>query len=48
MAASNVFDANKVEAIKLAIADGKFQVNPEKVADGLLATVKNLLQARRN
>ncbi|HUW27482.1 MAG TPA: flagellar biosynthesis anti-sigma factor FlgM [Sulfuriferula sp.] len=48
MAASNVFDANKVEAIKLAIADGKFQVDAEKVADGLITTVKNLLQARRN
>lgn len=48
MAASNVFDANKVEAIKLAIADGKFQVDAEKVADGLIATVKNLLQARKN
>ena len=44
-----VFDANKVEAIKLAIADGKFQVDAEKVTAWLLiTTVKNLLQARRN
>lgn len=48
MAASNVFDANKVEAIKLAIADGKFKVDAGKVADGLLAAVRNMLQSRRN
>jgi negative regulator of flagellin synthesis FlgM len=48
IASSEVFDAGKVEAIKSAIADGKFKVNAEKVADGLLATVKNLLQARKN
>ena len=44
---SGVFDAKKVEKIKLAIADGQFQVNSEKVADGLLETVKDLLQSRR-
>ncbi len=38
-----VFDASKVEQIKTAIANGQFQVNPEKIADGLLATVKDLL-----
>ncbi|MES2367435.1 MAG: flagellar biosynthesis anti-sigma factor FlgM [Pseudomonadota bacterium] len=48
IATSEVFDAGKVEAIKSAIADGKFKVNAEKVADGLLTTVKNLLQARKN
>lgn len=48
IASSEVFDAGKVEAIKSAIADGKFKVNAEKVADGLLTTVKNLLQARKN
>lgn len=48
MATSEVFDAGKVDAIKTAIADGKFKVNAEKVADGLLATVKNLLQGRRH
>ncbi len=47
IAGSSVFDAKKVEKIKLAIADGQFQVNSEKVADGLLETVKDLLHSRK-
>ncbi|HEY5799677.1 MAG TPA: flagellar biosynthesis anti-sigma factor FlgM [Burkholderiaceae bacterium] len=45
--ASAVFDTKKVERIKLAIADGQFNVNSEKVADGLLETVRDLLHSRK-
>lgn len=41
---SGVFDAEKVSAIKSAIESGQFKVNSEKVADGLIDTVKDLLK----
>ena len=44
VAADSVFDAEKVEAIKSAIASGQFKVDSEKVADGLIDTVKDLLK----
>jgi negative regulator of flagellin synthesis FlgM len=46
VASSSVFDANKVEEIKAAIAGGQFQVNPEKVANGLIGNVTDLLQTQ--
>jgi negative regulator of flagellin synthesis FlgM len=46
-AGSAVFETKKVEEIKLAISEGRFQVDAEKVADGLLETVKDLLNSRR-
>ncbi len=42
-----VFDAAKVEEIKAAIAEGRFQVDPEKVATGLLDTVTDLINSRK-
>lgn len=47
VANTGVFDAHKVEEIKAAIAQGKFQVNPEKVANGLLDTVTDLIHSRK-
>lgn len=39
----STFDADKVAAIRQAIADGRFTVKPEAIADGLLSSVKELL-----
>lgn len=42
-AKSDPFDAQKVDAIKDAISEGRFKVNPEKVADKLIASVREML-----
>lgn len=47
VAGTSVFDAKKVEEIKAAITDGRFQVNAEKVAEGLIDTVKDLIHKRK-
>ncbi|QZA79283.1 flagellar biosynthesis anti-sigma factor FlgM [Deefgea tanakiae] len=39
----STFDADKVAAIRQAISEGRFSVNSEKIADGLLSSVKELL-----
>jgi len=46
LSTKEVFDADKVEAIKAAISNGEFTVNAEKVADGLIDTVKDLFKAK--
>ncbi|HOY69884.1 MAG TPA: flagellar biosynthesis anti-sigma factor FlgM [Methylotenera sp.] len=46
-ATAGVFDADKVEAIKSAISSGQFKVDSEKVADGLIQTVKDLLTTKK-
>ena len=47
IATTNVFDTEKVDAIKSAIASGQFKVDSEKVADGLIATVRDLLTTQK-
>ena len=42
-----VMDSARVEAIKQAISEGRFKVNPEVIADRLLATVKDLVQNQK-
>lgn len=44
---SQPMDSAKVEAIKQAIAEGRFKINPEKIADGLLSSVKELLMNQK-
>lgn len=48
MANSPVVDAQHVAAIRQAIAEGLFKVNPDVVADHLLATARELLRSRQN
>jgi len=42
-AADDSFDAEKVARIAQAIRDGKFEVNPEAIADKLIANAQELL-----
>ncbi|MBL0917094.1 MAG: flagellar biosynthesis anti-sigma factor FlgM [Hydrogenophaga sp.] len=43
----DVFNSEKVEAMKQAIASGTFKVNPEAIADKLLANAAEMLNAGR-
>lgn len=47
LAAGNVFDPAKVEAIKQAIRDGTLTVNPEVVSDRMLAGLRELFTKGR-
>ncbi|HSC79802.1 MAG TPA: flagellar biosynthesis anti-sigma factor FlgM [Chitinolyticbacter sp.] len=38
------FDAARVQSIRQAIADGRFQIRPEAIADKLIASVEELLR----
>lgn len=44
MASTPEFDAEKVAAIRQAIADGTFKPNAEAIADKLIANAQELLQ----
>lgn len=41
-----VVDSSRVDEIKQAISQGQFQVNSEKVADGLINSVRQMLAAQ--
>lgn len=42
-----VVDEARVNEIKLAISEGRFKVDSEKVADGLVESVRRMLDAQR-
>jgi negative regulator of flagellin synthesis FlgM len=41
------FDAARVAAIREEIRSGRYQVNPERIADGILASARELLAKRQ-
>lgn len=43
IASSPAVNAERVAEIKQAIAEGRFKVDPEKIADGLLENVRQML-----
>lgn len=45
LSASPAFDAKKVEAIKQAIAEGRFTINSGAIADKLLSSVQDFLKS---
>lgn len=43
---ASVVDVKRVAEIKQAIAEGRFKIDPEKIADGLLDSVRQMLNGR--
>lgn len=43
MAETPVIDTKKVDEIRQAIAEGRFKVDADRVADGLIASVREML-----
>ena len=40
-------DGARIAEIKQAIAEGRFQINADAIADGLLSTARDLVQSQR-
>lgn len=47
VAAGPAVDTKRVAEIKQAISEGRFKVNPERIADGLLNSVRQMLERNR-
>ena len=47
MTSSSVVNFDKVNQIKQAISEGRFQINPEAISEKLINSVKDLLQANQ-
>jgi len=40
-------DSAKIQEIKNAITEGRFQINPEAIAEGLIETARELVNSQR-
>jgi negative regulator of flagellin synthesis FlgM len=47
MSRSPVVDTQRVEEIKQAISSGQFKINAERIADGLIDSVRDMLANQR-
>lgn len=46
VAVNGEFDAERVSAIREDIRAGRYQINPEGIADGLLSSVRDLIDSK--
>lgn len=44
---AQLVNAARVAEIKQAISEGRFHINPERIADGLLASVREMLSRQQ-
>lgn len=47
LASAEVVDAAKIAEVKAAIAEGRFKINPEVIAEKLIDAARELLSGRR-
>jgi len=45
-ASASVVNSSRVAEIRKAISEGRYQVNPERIAEGLMDSVRDLLSAQ--
>ncbi len=48
LAETPVVDSARVAEIRQAIAEGRFEMNPERIADGLIASVREMLERNKS